>query len=38
MEGDKENFLFFGFTYYLSKPFTKADLYNVLSEAFKKEK
>jgi len=38
MKGDKEKFLSSGFTYYLSKPFSKADLYNVLSEAFRKEK
>jgi CheY-like chemotaxis protein len=35
MTGDKEKFLSFGFDYYLSKPFQRAELLNLLSVIFK---
>lgn len=37
MEKDKEEFLKYGCTHYLAKPFEKQDLMNLLKQAFKKD-
>lgn len=38
MAGDKEIFLSSGFTHYISKPFTRKDLYQVIMEALREGK